>query len=100
MMMFSNSFVDVEPALCLDIELQLLVIKYRACADTTDGGLDVLRLDRLDDVAGGQIETGQPIRPDPGAHGIIQWRKQERIADAWRALDRIEQIDGDVVRQK
>ena len=69
--MFSNSFDRLQPALGLDIELQLLVIGYRPCADAADGGLDVLRLDRIDDVAGGQIETGQPIRPDPGAHGII-----------------------------
>ena len=71
MTMFSNSSAEVEPALGLDVELQLLVVGDRPRADAADRGLHVLRLDRVDDVAGGQVEAGQPVGPDPGAHRVV-----------------------------
>ena len=55
MTMFSKSATDVQSALGLDVELELLVVGDRARADAAHGGLNVLRLDRVDDVAGGQV---------------------------------------------
>ena len=97
MTMFSNSATEVEPALGLDVELQLLVVGDRPRADAADRGLHVLRLDRLDDVAGGQAEAGQPVGLHPGAHRVVLRTPQRGVADAGRALDLVEQVDGDVV---
>ena len=43
--MFSNSSTLGQPALGLDVELELLVRQRRLRADAADRGLDVLRLD-------------------------------------------------------
>ena len=89
-----------EAALGLDIELQLLIVGDRPGADAADRGLDILRLDRVDDVAGGQVEPGQPIGAHPGAHGVILRAPYGRVADAGRAFDPIEQVDGDVIGEE
>src|SRR5260221_7178616 len=44
-----------KPALGLDVQLQLLVVRDRACADAPHRRLHILRLDRVDDIAGGQV---------------------------------------------
>ena len=94
-------FVDrAQAPLCLHVELQLLVVRDRPRADAADRRLHVLRLDRLDDVAGGQIEAGQPVGAHPGPHRIVLRPPQRGIADAGRALDLVEQIDRDVVRDE
>ena len=87
----------IQPALGLDVELQLLVIRDRPGTDASNSSLNVLRLDRIDNVAGRKTETGQPVGPDPGTHGIVLRSPQRRVPDAGRALDLVEQIDGDVV---
>ncbi len=89
-----------EAALGLDIELQLLIVGDRPGADAADRGLDVLRLNRADDVGGSEVESGQPIGAHPGAHGVILRAPDRGIADAGRALDLIEQIDGDVIGEE
>ena len=89
-----------QPALGLDVELQLLLVSNRPGADASDGGLNVLGFDRIDDVAGGQPEPGQPVGPQPDAHGVILRTPERCISDAGRALDPIEQIDRDVVRDE
>ena len=89
-----------EAALGLDIELQLLIVGDRAGADAADRGLDILRLDRADDVAGGEIEPGQPVGAHPGAHRVILRAPNGRVADAGRAFDLIEQIDGHVIGEE
>src|SRR5205085_4281820 len=48
----------VQAALGLDVELQLLVVRNGTGTDATHCGLDVLRLDRIDDVAGRKVEAG------------------------------------------
>ena len=100
MTMFSKSSTELEPSLGLDVELQLLVVENRPRADTSDRSLHVLRLNGVDDVGDREIEAGQALGLDPGAHGVVLGRKQERVADAGRALDRIQKIDRDVVRQE
>jgi hypothetical protein len=89
-----------KPALRLDVELQLLVVRDGPRADAADRGLHVLRLDRVDDVAGRQGEPGQPVGAHPGAHRVVLRPPQRRVADARRALDLVEQVDGHVVREE
>ncbi len=60
-----------QAALGRNVELQLLVVGDRTGADATDGGLQVLALNRVDDVAGRQVEAGQAVRLDPGADRVI-----------------------------
>ena len=98
--MLSNSSTEVSRPLVWMLSCKLLIVGDRPRADAPDRGLDVLRLDRVDDVAGGQIEAGQPVGPHPGAHGVVLRAPQCRIADAGRALDLVEQVDGDVVRDE
>ena len=74
-----------------------MLVGDRPRADAADGGLHVLRLDRIDDVAGREAETGQPVGPDPGAHRVILRAPKRGVADAGRAFDLVEQIDGDIV---
>ena len=100
MTIFSKSSTGVQSPLGLDIELKLLVVGYRARADATHGGLNVLRLDRIDDVGGGQVQAGQLIGSHPGAHRVVLRAPQRRIADSGRALDPVEQVDGDVVGEE
>jgi hypothetical protein len=71
-----------EPPLGLHVELQLLVVGYRPGADATDGGLDVLRPDGIDDVAGGEPQPGQAIGPHPGPHGVVLRAPKRRISHA------------------
>src|SRR3984893_937882 len=93
-----GEFLDgVEATLSQDVQLQLLIVGYGSRADAADRSLDVLRPNGVDDVAGGEPQAGEPIGPDPGAHGIILRAPQGGIAHAWRALDRIEQVDRNVV---
>jgi hypothetical protein len=88
-----------QPTLGLDVELELLVVGNGARADAPDRGLDVLRLDGVDDVAGGQVEPGELVGADPGAHRIVLRTPQCGVAHARRALDLVEHVDGDVIRQ-
>ena len=89
-----------QASLRLYVQLQLLLIRCRPSADATDSSLNVLRLQSIDHVIGGQFEPGQSIGPDPGAHGIVLRAPKVRVTDAWRALDLIEQVDGDEVGNK
>ena len=52
-----NSVDAGEATLGLDRQLELLVGQGRLGADTADRRLHVLRLERIDDVAGGQAES-------------------------------------------
>jgi hypothetical protein len=81
----------------LDIELELLFVGDRLGADAPHRRLHVLRLDRGDDVARGQAKARQAVGSQPGAHRVILGTRQHRIADTRRALDLIEDVDGDVV---
>ena len=84
----------------LDAELELLLVGDRAGADPTHGRLHVLRPDRRDDVARGQVEAGELVGPQPRPHRVILRPPQGRVADAGRALDAVEQIDRHVVRDE
>ena len=88
-----------QPALGLNVKLKLLLIRYRPGANSPDRGLDILRLDGVDDVSGRQVKTGQTIGTYPGAHGVVLRTPQRRITYTGSALDLIQEVDGHVVRQ-
>ena len=60
-----------QPSFGLQVELELLIVRDRPGADAADRGLDVLRLNCVDDIAGGQVEAGQLVDLDPGTHRVI-----------------------------
>ena len=47
-----------------------------------------------------RLRPGELVGPDPGPHRVILRPPQGRVADAGRALDAVEQIDRDVVRDE
>jgi hypothetical protein len=92
--MFSNS------GTLLNVELQPLVVGYRPGADAADRSLDVLGPDRIDDITGGEPEARQAVGPDPGPHGVVLRAPQRGVSHAGRALDLVEEIDRDVIRDE
>ena len=89
-----------QPTFGLQVELQLLVVRDRAGADAADRRLDILRLNCVDDIAGGQIEAGQLIDLHPRAHRVILGPPQKRVAHPRSAFDWVEQVDCNVVGQE
>ena len=88
-----------EPALGLDVELNLLQVCDRRRADAAKRRLDVLALHRGDDVVRRQIERGQPIRIEPDPQRIIQRSEQHDLADAFDARQRVDDVDGRVIAE-
>ena len=79
---FPNSSTLASRPFGLDRQLELLVRQCRLRADTADRGLDILALERGDDVTGRHRVTGQPLRRDPDAHAVVPRRQQHHIAHA------------------
>ena len=71
-----------QPPLGLDVELELLIVRDRPCADAANRRLDVLSLDGLDNVARRQVQPGQPVGAYPSADGIVLRPEQDGIANA------------------
>src|SRR6266436_3813875 len=86
-----------QPALRLHVELKLLLVADRPGTDAADRRLHALSLDRRNDVGGGQIEAGEPLRIEPYPHRIVHLGEQLRLTNTWRARDRIEDVDDGVV---
>ena len=89
-----------EAALGGDGELECLIRQSRLRADAADGGLHVLLLQRVDDVGGCEPEVLQALRIEPDAHAVVGGSEQAHIAHAAHALQLVQQVDGDVVRQE
>ena len=83
--------------LSLDVHLDLLILVDRRRADASDRRLDVLRAQRVDDVARRQVEADQPLHVEPDAHRVVEAREQQRLADAADARKLVENVDGDVI---
>ena len=86
-----------QASLRLHVELELGRIAGRSCADAAHRRLHILLLDRRDDVRGREIQADQPVHVEPDAHRVIQPSEQLRIADARRARQAVQHVDGDVV---
>ena len=70
----------------------------RKSADRADGNLHVLRTDGGDHVAGGEAEVIELRGIQPDAHRILR-TEHLHVADARRAIQRIENVGRDVVGQ-
>ena len=94
-------FLDrAEAPLCLDGQLELLVRQRRLSADTADGRLDVLPLQRVDNVIRRHAETGQPFRSHPDAHAVVGRRQQRDVAHAADPFQAINDIDCRVIGEE
>ena len=86
-----------KPALRLDVHLKLLIVADRACSDTADRCLDVLRLDGTDHVRRSELQIVEALGIEPDAHRIIECADQGSLADAGGAGKNVEYIDHRVV---
>ncbi len=66
-------------------------------ADLAGGDLDVLLLQGGDDIGRGQPARRQPVRIEPETHGVLALAEDLHIGDALDALDRVLDVDVDVV---
>ena len=81
----------------LHVELELRRIAGRARADAAHRRLHVLLLDRRDDIQRREVQADQPVHVEPDAHRIVQPAEQQCIADAGRARQPVQHVDGDIV---
>ena len=88
-----------QPALGLDVDLDLLLARDRRGADAAERRLNVLALHRRDDVVRRQVELGQPVGIEPDPQRIIERSEQRDLADAFDPRQRIDDIDGRVIAQ-
>lgn len=94
--MMVAEFVDaLQTPESVDLELDVVVAAFRA--DGAGGGLDVLGLDRGDDLLRGDVQTGHTQRIEPDAHTVCALSHDARLADAVDAGQRIADVQPDVV---
>ena len=72
----------------------------RRCPDPADSGLSVLRVDRVDDILGSDVEARHAVEVEPNAHRIFEIAPLRRIADASHPLQGVYYVDLGVIRQK
>ena len=98
--MFSNSAGSVSRPWVCEVELEQRIVGHRLRADPADRRLDVLRLERGDDVGRRQLEARQPVDVEHDPHRIVLGAEERRVADARNALERVEHVDRRVVREE
>ena len=86
-----------QPALRLDVQLELLVVADRARADAADRGLHVLRLDRADHVGRRQLQIVEALGVEPDAHRIVERAEDVRLPDAGHARQHVDDVDHRVI---
>ena len=87
----------IEAALRLNVQLQPLVVGDRPRADAPHGGLHVLSLNGIDDIARGQTHARELVRVHPGPHRIVLRTPEACIADTGSGLDLVDKVDGGIV---
>ena len=80
--MLANCSGSVKPALRFDVELEGAAAVLGRLADRAGRDLDVLRAQRGDDLARGQVERRGAAGVDPDAHRIVARAEQLDVADA------------------
>ena len=88
-----------QPALGLDVDLDLLLAPGRRRADAAERGLDILARHRRDDVVRRHVELGEAIGVEPDAQRIVERTEQGCLADAFDPRQRIDDVDGRVVAE-
>ena len=87
-----------QPAERLDVELEGALMRHRRLVEHAGGHLDVLRLQRLDDLAGGQVARGDPVGIEPDPHGVVARAEDLDVADAVEPRQHVLHLQGRVVR--
>jgi hypothetical protein len=88
-----------KPALGLDVDLDLLFIGDGRSAHPAEGRLNILALDRRDDVVRRQTEFGQPVGIEPDPQRIVERSEESCLADAIDPRQRVDDVDGRIVAQ-
>jgi hypothetical protein len=88
-----------KPPFRVDGQLQVDALDIRGGADHAGSGLDVLRLDRLDDVACGEPVFGSLLRIDPDPHRIVAGAIELDVADAVDPCKTVLDIEHGVIAQ-
>ena len=86
-----------QPPRGADADLVALTLARRRLADAAGRHLDVLLAQRVDHVAGGDRPGRQPVGIEPDAHRILALAEDEHLADAGEPLERVLDVDVDVV---
>ena len=73
---------SLQTALCVNFKRHVRVGRIRT--DGTSGGLHVLRLDGVGNLADAHVETTQFQRIQPNTHGVRLVRKHKRLTDAFQ----------------
>ena len=95
--MLPNSSGSVETAERLHRDLERAGLVDRRLIEHAGGDLDVLALQRADDVAGGQAERLQAVGIEPDPHRIVAAAEHRDRADAVDAGERILDLERGVV---
>ena len=80
-----------------DADLELLAGDGGLGADLSGGDLDVLFLESVYHIVGGEGAAGHAHRIEPEAHGIFALAEDEDVGDAGHALERVAHIHVEVV---
>ena len=99
-MMFSNSRRLAQAPERADAELVHLARRRGRLAEAAGGDLDVLLAQRVDDVAGGQLARREALRIEPEPHRVLALAEDDDVADAGHALERVLDVDVDVVAEE
>ena len=87
-----------EPPQRLDVELEGAGPRHRRLRQHAGRDLDVLRLQRGDDLAGREVARGGLVRIEPDAHGVVVVAEHLDVADALEAAQRVADVQRGVVR--
>ena len=89
-----------QPPLRADVQLKLDLGHERRRADAADRGLGVLRIDRIDDVGGSNVEARHPVEVEPDPHRVFEVAPLGRIAHTRHPLQGVDHVDLGVIRQE
>ena len=89
--------VDEAPQ-CLDIQLKGAEARGRRLIEDARGDLDILRLERRDDLAGGQVARRDLVGIEPDPHRIIARAEDPHVADAVEPRQHVLHLKRRVVR--
>ena len=88
-----------EPALGVDLELEIDSLLDRLLINGSGGDLDVLLADGGHDVAGGEIPGCNPVRIQPDAHRVIAGTKDPDVAGPRNTCQDVLDLERRVIAQ-
>ncbi len=98
--MFSNSDASLSRPSARTLQLVHLTRRGGRLPEAARGHLDVLLAQRLHDVVGRQAARREAVGIDPEPHRVLALAEHHDVADARHALDRVLDVDVEVVAQE